>query len=416
MTQKVATSLIAGLAGVLIGGLLALLLLLGGNSSSDGAGTNGVCSQQTVSAAGQPPLTQYYIAAAAKYDLGGNGYAYLAAINKIETGFGTNMATSSAGAIGWMQFEPATFAEYAVSVTNPGKPADPDDPQDAIYSAANMMHADGAPSHWSKAIYAYNHAAWYVQEVEQAAASFMGPQGLSNLSTAISSYWGGKTQPTWSSAQAVDVSATGAQSSSSSSALASACGEADQQEALDVQPVAGSAAVIMPTGLARPPKKSPVAVQAMIDAGDRITGFDYQWGGGHADPALSDSLSNPDPQGGSEPGQNGTPGYDCSGSTDYVLWGGGFGQSVLQGSDPASGELMVLGASGADPKGWATWYASADHVYIEVAGIVFDTVPGPTTVEPKGAPSTGPRWASAAQINYEFTYDGAFTPRHVAGL
>lgn len=415
MNARIVTT-VAGVAlGIFLGSLLGLLLLLGGNSSSDNAGTNGICSQQTVSAAGQPPLTRYYIAAAAKFDLGGNGYAYLAAINKTETGFGTNMATSSAGAVGWMQFEPATFAEYAVSVTNPGKPADPDDPQDAIYTAAHMMSADGAPSHWSKAIYAYNHADWYVQEVEQAAASFMGPQGLSNLATAIASYWGPEQQPTYAPAQAVEVTETSAPAAGSND-LSSACGEAAQQAALNVQPIAGSAAVIMPTGLARPPKKAPVAVQAMIDAGDRITSFDYQWGGGHADPALSDSLSNPDPQGGSQPGQNGTPGYDCSGSTDYVLWGGGFGQSVLEGGDPASGELMQLGSAGADPKGWATWYASASHVWIEVAGIVFDTVPGPTTVEPKGAPSTGPRWASSSQISFEFTYDGAFTPRHVPGL
>ena len=184
-------------------------------------------------------------------------------------------------------------------------------------------------------------------------------------------------------------------------------------EVLDVAPVPGRVAVIMPNGLARPPRDAPVAVQAMVDAGDRITAFDYQWGGGHTNPAQSDSQTSPEPQGGTEPGQNGTPGYDCSGSVDYVLWGGGYGNSLLDGADPASGELMTLGTAGVDPEGWVTWYANSGHVFIEIAGIVLDTVHGPTTVEPKGAPSTGPRWASATQVAFELGYDGAFTPRHI---
>ena len=69
--------------------------------------------------------------------LGIDGSAYLAAINSVETSFGTNLAVSSAGAVGWMQFEPATWAQYAESVTYPTATADPADPQDAIYTAAH---------------------------------------------------------------------------------------------------------------------------------------------------------------------------------------------------------------------------------------------------------------------------------------
>jgi Transglycosylase SLT domain len=406
MTRNTTLGLVTA-GAMFICGLLALVTIFGGGDS--GAGTTGACNQIGVTATGQPPLTEYYLAAAKRFKLGNTGYAYLAAINDVETTFGTNLAVSSAGAIGWMQFEPATFKQYAISVSDPTQPADPDDPQDAIYTAANLLSANGAPRAWSAAIYDYNHASWYVQEVERKAASFEGVSGEKALANAIADAWGGRTQPAWDTPATVEVSYGADQQQ-----VDGACSRVVADITPTVAPVPGAAAIIMPSGLARPPQGAPTRVQEMIDAGDRITGFDYQWGGGHADPAQSDSQTNPQPQGGTEPGQNGTPGYDCSGSTDYVLWGAGYGQSILSGSDPASGGLMHLGDPGNGK--WVTWYAQAGHVFIEIAGIVFDTVPGPTTIEPAGAPTTGPRWATSSQITYEFTYDGAFVPRHPKGL
>jgi hypothetical protein len=392
---------------VVVLGLVFGLILIAGSGTS---GYEAVCSQAGPNPAGQPPLTRYYVNAARQFQLGADGYAYLAAVNKVETGFGTNIAESSAGAIGWMQFEPATYTEYSrVPGATPDTPADPDDPQDAIYAAAADLHANGAPKTWSTAIYAYNHADWYVTEVETDAKRYIGINGLSNLANDISAAWGASTQPEpqWTNPQqptTENVSYT----------IAPTC----PQQQLDVAPVPGELAVIMPNGLARPPQGTsnqpvPVPVQAMVDAGDRITSFDYQWGGGHANPAQSDNQTTPEPEGGTEPGQDGTPGYDCSGSTDYVLWGGGYGQSILDDADPASGELMALGEPGADPKGWVTWYANAGHVFIELAGIVLDTVHGPTSVQPNGAPSTGPRWAGATEVAFEQSTDGTFTPRHI---
>ncbi len=392
-------ALIAAPFLVILSLLFGLIVLAGGGST----GLPAACEQARPSAAGQPPLTQYYIDAAHRFRLGADGYAYLAAINKIETGFGTDVAVSPAGAVGWMQFEPATYTEYSqVAGATPDVPADPDDPRDAIYTAAAMLRANGAPGNWPKAIFAYNHANWYVSEVQTDADRYIGINGLTNLAADIAAAWGTSTQP---------QTTTPGQSSTEdvSSQLSPGC----PGEVLDVAPVPGRVAVIMPNGLARPPRDAPVAVQAMVDAGDRITSFDYQWGGGHSNPAESDSQTSPEPQGGTEPGQNGTEGYDCSGATDYVLWGGGYGNSLLAGSDPASGELMTLGAPGADPEGWVTWYANSGHVFIELAGVVLDTVHGPTTVEPRGAPSTGPRWATTTQIRFELKYDGAFTPRHI---
>jgi hypothetical protein len=183
---------------------------------------------------------------------------------------------------------------------------------------------------------------------------------------------------------------------------------------VDVTPVPGSVAVIMPSGLARPPAQAPQAVQAMIAAGDRIDHFDYQWGGGHANPALSDDQKNPQPQGGSRPGDNGTPGYDCSGSTAYVLFGGGFGSYFggNNGSIPSSGSFGSFGMPGAGK--WVTWYYASGHVFIEVAGIVFDT--GHQFPAAPSTPSTGPRWTIAADVAAQQRADGPFAAQHPVGL
>jgi hypothetical protein len=109
-------------------------------------------------------LVPIYQRAAAAYGLGPQGPSVLAAINEIETAFGTNLNVSSAGALGWMQFMPGTWAAYGVDANGDGV-ADPYDPEDAIFAAANYLSASGAPSDWYGAIFAYNHADWYVADV-----------------------------------------------------------------------------------------------------------------------------------------------------------------------------------------------------------------------------------------------------------
>jgi cell wall-associated NlpC family hydrolase len=114
---------------------------------------------------GVPPvLIPIYQRAAAKYGLGPQGPAVLAGINEVETGFGTNMGPSSAGALGWMQFMPASWEEYGIDANGDGV-KDPYNPEDAIYSAASYLSIAGMPADTYGAIFAYNHADWYVSEV-----------------------------------------------------------------------------------------------------------------------------------------------------------------------------------------------------------------------------------------------------------
>jgi cell wall-associated NlpC family hydrolase len=115
-------------------------------------------------------LIPIYEQAAARYGLGSQGPAVLAAINRVETDFGRDMGTSSAGAIGWMQFEPSTWAAYGVDANGDGR-KDPYNPWDAIFAAARLLRSAGAPGDWHEAIFTYNHADWYVAEVLAGARS-----------------------------------------------------------------------------------------------------------------------------------------------------------------------------------------------------------------------------------------------------
>ncbi|MEA2199169.1 MAG: hypothetical protein QOJ25_3220, partial [Solirubrobacteraceae bacterium] len=108
-----------------------------------------------------PSLLPIYQAAGIQYNV---PWAVLAAINDIETDYGRNLSISSAGAEGWMQFLPSTWKKYGVDATNSGT-ADPYNPVDAIFAAARYLNAAGASKNLGKAIFAYNHATWYVQSV-----------------------------------------------------------------------------------------------------------------------------------------------------------------------------------------------------------------------------------------------------------
>ena len=111
-----------------------------------------------------PILIPIYQRASDTYGLGPQGPSVLAAINGIESAFGTNMGPSSAGAVGWMQFMPSTWDGYGVDANGDGV-KDPYNPEDAIFAAAGYLSAAGMPADTYGAIFAYNHADWYVAEV-----------------------------------------------------------------------------------------------------------------------------------------------------------------------------------------------------------------------------------------------------------
>jgi murein DD-endopeptidase MepM/ murein hydrolase activator NlpD len=108
-----------------------------------------------------PFLLPIYQAAGIQYSV---PWQVLAAINEIETDYGRNLNVSSAGALGWMQFMPPSWAMYGVDANGDGV-KDPFNPVDAIFAAARYLKAAGAETDLSRAIFAYNHADWYVESV-----------------------------------------------------------------------------------------------------------------------------------------------------------------------------------------------------------------------------------------------------------
>ena len=124
--------------------------------------------------------------------------------------------------------------------------------------------------------------------------------------------------------------------------------------------VPGRTAIVNENGTAEAPPRAPAAVRAAIAAGNRISGADYVYGGGHGGPAAG--------------------GFDCSGSASYVLRAAG----CLQGSSDSNG-FRRYGADGSGD--WISIYARPGHVFLVVAGLRFDT--GWT-----GDRRSGPRWTT----------------------
>jgi membrane-bound lytic murein transglycosylase B len=105
----------------------------------------------------------------------GLSWTVLAAIGQIESADGTNVGPSSAGALGPMQFLPSTWAQWGIDAF--GETGTPNvlDPYDAVPSAARLLCADGAAAggrSLDNAIFDYNHADWYVNEVLALAAQY----------------------------------------------------------------------------------------------------------------------------------------------------------------------------------------------------------------------------------------------------
>jgi hypothetical protein len=163
---------VMGLAAI----LLAWLAIVGG------AGVPSSCRDPRAVASlhrGPNTLRPIFEAAAQHYQLGWRGPSVLAGLTSVESDFGRNLGPSTAGAIGWTQFMPATWKLYGVDADGDGR-RDPNTASDAIFASARYLRASGAPRDWYRALFAYNHADWYVDEVLRRAQRFSGDraQGL----------------------------------------------------------------------------------------------------------------------------------------------------------------------------------------------------------------------------------------------
>jgi hypothetical protein len=348
------------------GGLVSALLLAAlGTTLASTTGQNGGCAPTATGPAGEvadipASLMPIYAQAAARYQLAPDGWAYLAAVNYQETDFGHNLSTSSAGAIGWMQFEPGTWRQYGVSAdpTAPGAPPDPDDPWDAIFSAARYLHASGAPVDWMTALTVYRNAGWYAAQVQQRAQRYL--DAATGTTVVFTS-------------QPVSCAPVAGPTTS------------------------GTMARLLPDGTAAIPQDAPAPVQAAIAAGNRIITTAYSLE--RAPGMLSRVMGS----------------YDCSGSTDFVLSNAGLSTPQVDVGDHVAGDSTLLESYGLPGAGqWITVYASPAHAFIQIAGLVLDTAWwGP--VQPT-IPTSGPRWQPASILTRQLADGNPWTQRHPPGL
>ncbi|MFP5388944.1 MAG: hypothetical protein ACLGG5_06545, partial [Thermoleophilia bacterium] len=112
----------------------------------------------------------------------------------------------------------------------------------------------------------------------------------------------------------------------------------------------GQSASFISESQASVPSEAPAAIAGAIEAANSIATTPYIWGGGH--------------------GSFESSGYDCSGAVSFALHGGGFLESPLDSTG-----LETWGEPG--PGQWITVYANAEHAWMIIAGLAFDTVGGP---------------------------------------
>jgi hypothetical protein len=361
LSAKVATLAIClfAAAGLLV--LMTVAALAGAGATFGGGGVEGAFGVSTRARTDIPArYLILYQRAAARYGL---DWAILAGIGKVECDHGRDPdpsctkegAVNSAGAGGPMQFLASTFAQYGVAPEG-GRP-DRWNPADAIFSAANYLRASGAPGDYRAAIFAYNHAGWYVAEVMRWAAIYRGPALASGAGEGMAA----------------------AAAGGSAEAGLSAEGEADGIETWPgVGPVrytSGSRTLLWRDDghVALVPAEAPSVVQAMVIAGNELQNLPYG-ASGHPDPRGADSE-------------------DCSSTINYILYRSGV-RSIAEilSDNPLAQDYVSWGEPG--PGRWVTIYATTaptDHVFIVIAGMRLDTSHNGTDVGPN-RDEDGPRW------------------------
>ncbi len=159
---------------------IALLFLVSAGAVPSAASTGVAGCPSAIAVSDIPPAYLVWYLGAAQ-TCPGLPWGVLAGIGKVESDHGRSDApgvhsgANFAGAEGPMQFEPATFAAYAVDA-DPSSALSVYDPADAIYTAAAMLCTNGAASATaagiSRAVFAYNHSQAYVSSVLAWAARY----------------------------------------------------------------------------------------------------------------------------------------------------------------------------------------------------------------------------------------------------
>jgi hypothetical protein len=173
----VIAAVVAALALLAFGLLLIVVTLMGGLAPASACDGD---ARYAPSGAALSDIPGNYLRwlqdAGARYGL---DWTVIAGIYSIESDFGRSRARgvrsgeNFAGAGGPGQFLSGTWASYGVDGEGDGI-RNRYDPADAIPGSANLLRQNGAPADYGRAVFAYNHASWYVEDVLAAAARYRG--------------------------------------------------------------------------------------------------------------------------------------------------------------------------------------------------------------------------------------------------
>jgi hypothetical protein len=339
----------------------------------------------------------YFEGAGGYFQLGSDGWAYLAALNYAESNFGANNGPSTgvlsgsnyAGAAGPMQIgiggaATDNWGTYKLDIPAnlPGGTEPPSvyNEADAVYAAAAKLREDGAPADWPAVLSAWNDYTPEIQEVTSLAAQYSqgaasGPVPADFIPPPVSTPADDGCTP------------------------------------VSGPTVAGMVGQILPDGTAAIPTDAPPAVQAAIAAGNEIIHSFY------SQERRPNMLAQAQDS------------YDCSGSVDWVLFNAGLSSPQVDVGDGIAGDSSLLESYGqSGPGQWITVYGSANHAFIEIAGIVLDTShyapvqrasvpdPNPPDDPTNGGPASGPRWQPASILPAQLADGNAWSQRHPAGL
>jgi hypothetical protein len=168
---RVAPKLIASVtAAVVVLGLVVVLLvatLMGGLVPQTCGPTAANYAPSAVALADIPGnYLQWIRRDASRY---GIDWTVIAGIYSIESDFGrlnapgVRLGENFAGAGGPGQFLEGTWERYGLDGDGDGL-KDRYNPADAIPATANLLRQNGAPTDYRRAVFAYNHASWYVED------------------------------------------------------------------------------------------------------------------------------------------------------------------------------------------------------------------------------------------------------------
>ena len=291
------------------------------------------------------------------------------------------IGTGGAASDAWDEYK----GQIPPNVAGGAQPPDVHNEVDAVYVAAAILRAAGAPGDWAAALKSWNDYPPEWAQVDQLVSQYThaghghggAPPGDGNA-----------TRREWLSRRSDCAAGSRSPARSPRERNQGSC----------------------PTGWRRSLRTPRRSVQRAIAAGNRIIHTFY------SQERRAGMLAHVQDS------------YDCSGASDYILYQAGLSDPTVDVGDAVAGTGITIESYGQPGPGrWITVFGSSAHEFIKVDNIVMDTAhyapvqpssvpdPYPPDDPTNGGPTSGPRWQPASIIPSQLNDGNTWVPRHPAG-